>query len=541
MMPALFTLFNRNDPTPTARSLRNVKWDSANVIIIDVERFSPKHTDNLRRFLSWITGSARNYPGAEKDQWPDSLWQAKWDWTPLPSDKLSFVQGAEIDENLLKGLKNGDYIDITSGSKAQAGALIKAVKSQGIDAKFLLQTRSGETLNLTTGELTPNGSADLTLRENIWLSGGYLASFGAQGNPIKGRIWIDSNKSEIKGMLQPDAEQVSNELGLKKPIDLSQGFWLEDASNHILSTWPNITETFVGVSLIKPNFSKVVGVAHHTILLTPWKKNQFDARFMKWWQNDKKRSQQENLDARRLFFDEWAEYLRSGNISEKSRKTFLESAHSVEFDFIAKDSRSMSVITGECKNKRRVSKGEVGRIHSLSKMVFPTSGLPLMVYSGGKSGLINGVHTLSWTDLEDSNIIGNITQDATPLNFSKGERNSQTERKVKEKVNPNEEQIKLLRECLLLVKSEPRSYIPQFMTLLKNAKFGNTKGLLRWLEKNLADEMGFVVNRKSLDTPQWISWNDTTSSANNDEGSNNEKNIMELLERIVELLEKKDP
>ena len=144
MMPALFTLFNRNDPTPTARSLRNVNYDSANIIIIDAERFSQKHTDNLRRFVSWITGSARNFPEADKDQWPDSLWQNEWDWTPLPFDKLSFVQGAEIDENLLKGLKNGDYIDITSGSKAQTGALIKAVKSQGIDAKFLLQTRSGK-------------------------------------------------------------------------------------------------------------------------------------------------------------------------------------------------------------------------------------------------------------------------------------------------------------------------------------------------------------------------------------------------------------
>ena len=542
MMPALFTLFNRNDPTPTARSLRNVNYDSANIIIIDAERFSQKHTDNLRRFVSWITGSARNFPEADKDQWPDSLWQNEWDWTPLPFDKLSFVQGAEIDENLLKGLKNGDYIDITSGSKAQTGALIKAVKSQGIDAKFLLQTRSGETLNLSTGELTSNASSDLTLRESIWLSGGYLASFGVQGERAKGEIWIDSKKLQINGKTLPDAKQVSTELGLRRPINLNQGFWLEHASTHLLATWPSITEAFVGVRLIRPGFSSASGAAHYTILLEPSMKNAFDSRFMKWWKDNEQLSGEENHEARGIFYDDWVDYLRHEDLSEKAKRFFINSAHSIEFDFIAKDSRSMSVITGECKNKLKLSKGEVGRIHSLSKMVFPTSGLPLMVYSGGESGLINGVHTISWTGLEDSDILEKVTQNGSILDFTKGGQDPGKERtqERKEKVKPNEEQQKVLTETLLLLKSEPRSYTPQFMILLRKAKFGNTKGLLNWLEKNLADEMGFTVNRKSLDTPQWISWNDTIPSANNDETNSNGKDIMELLQRIVELLEKRD-
>jgi len=540
MMPALFTLFNRNDPTPTARSLRNVEWDSASVIILGLEGFSSKHTDNLRRFVSWITGTARNYPADDKDEWPSSLWQSEWDWTPLTEGKLSFVQGGEVDEHLLKGLKDGDYVDITSGSKAQAGALVKAVKLKGIDATFLLQTRSGETLNLSTGDLTSNASADLTLRENIWLSGGYLASFGVQGEREKGKIWIDSTKSKEKGKTRPDAEQVSKELGLDKTIDLSKGFWLEDASVHSLSTWPSISEAFVGVRLIKPRFSEAAGAAHYTLLLTPWKKRKFDPRFMNWWQDKEQLTPKENAEARRAFYDEWVNYLRDEDMSHSLQQIFVKSAHSVEFDFIAKDSNSMSVITGECKDKEKVSKGEVGRIHSLSKMVFPTAGLPLMVFSGKGSGLVNGVHTLSWPDLSDCKVIENITKNGTSLTFTKDQQNSETVKKPKVRVNPNEEQKNVLKECLHLVKSEPQSYTPQFMILLRKAKFGTTKGLLNWLEKNLADEMGFTLHRKLLNTPQWISWNDAIPSVKRNETNPHGKSIMELLERIVELLEKNE-
>jgi len=539
-MVKLFTIFNRNDPTPTARSLRNIKWDYAKVIILDMEHFLPKHMDNLKRLVTWVSGSAQNYSNDITDQWPDHLWQDEWDWAPLQHNELGFVQSKYIDVNVLEGVKNGDYIDITSGSKAQTGAIIKAAKSKGVDVNFVLQTRAGETLNLSTGELTSNASFDLTLKESIWLSSGYLASFGVKGNSAKGKIWIDSKKSQDSGKIQPNAEQISRALSLKRPIKLDKGFWLEHASAHILSTWPSISESFVGVRLIKPSFSKVAGAAHFTIVYTPWMKGAFDEKFMNLWQNDKQLTAQENSKGRGKFYSEWVDYLRSEDISNEAKRFFIQSVHSVEFDFIAKDSESMTVITGECKHKKKVSGGAVGRIHSLSKMVFPTTGCPLMVYSGGTSKLINGVHTLSWPDLKDSNILekmkqGGSTHSTHPITLEKEE--MIIPKKSKKKVSPNKEQLEILKESLFLIKSDPRSYIPQFVELLRKAEFGTTSGLLPWLEKNLADEMGFTVNRNSLKTPQWISWNDTAILEGKESTSFQDDEIKKLLERIVELLE----
>jgi len=533
-MVSLFTIFNRNDPTPTARSLRNVKWDCAKVIILDMEHFLPKHINNLKRLVAWTSGSARHYSNNIDDQWPDHLWQDEWDWTPLNHNKLGFVQAKYIGDNVLEGVENGDYIDITSGSKAQTGAIIKAVKSRGIDVNFVLQTRAGETLNLSTGEITSNSSLDLTLKESIWLSSGYLASFGVKGDPANGEIWIAAKKVQESGKTRPD-EKVSSALGLKRNINLETGFWLEHASAHILSTWASISEVFIGVRLIKPSFSKVAGAANFAILSKPWMKNEFDNKFMNWWKDDEKLTSKENSEARAIFYCEWVDYLRDGNISEKAKQYFIESVHSVEFDFIAKDSESMTVIIGECKDKEKVTEGEVGRIHSLSKMVFPTTGHPLMVYSGRKSKLVNGVYTIAWPDLKDPNIMMKTIQEEPAVTLEEEE--IKVPKKSKEKVSPNEEQLEILKESLLLIKFDPRSYNPQFIELLRKTEFGTTTGLLSWLEKNLADKMEFTVDRKSLKTTKWISWKNNAIPEGKESTSFQGDEIKKLLEKIVELLE----
>jgi hypothetical protein len=495
--------------------------------------------NNLKRLTVWTVGSAKNYENDPENQWPEHLWQKKWDWEPLASNQIGFVQTKNIDMDVLEGIKNGDYIDLTSGSKAHSSALIQVVKEQGIDVNFVLQTRSGETLNLTSGELSVN-SNDLTLMEHIWLSSGYITDFGAKGDSKKGEIWINSKK-ETKYKIQPKyPAKISSALGLRKEIKLDKGFWLEKASAHIISTWPRISEVFVGVRLIRPSFSRVAGVAQCTIVSgmrsTPWRQNLFDEQFMSHWQDDDELSNAENSEAWRVFLRKWTDYLRGGSLSREANKAIIESIHSIEFDFIAKDNTNMTVITGECKHKNKVSGGEIGRIFSLSKMVFPINGSPLMIYSGETNEIIDGVHKISWPDLQDQDILKNTTTGI----FSKStqdEKKTIVQEEKKSNLKYDKEKIEIIKESLFLIKTDPRSYSPQFVDLLKQRGFVNTRGLLLWIEKHLSVEMGFKINRDVLGTPEWISWRDTGETEIKGKSSSNNNDIKKLLEKIVELLE----
>ena len=68
----LYTIFNRNDPSPTASALRNHVYDSAVVFILGEQNFNKQHKENLRRFKTWISGSPKNH---NKVGWPDDYWK----------------------------------------------------------------------------------------------------------------------------------------------------------------------------------------------------------------------------------------------------------------------------------------------------------------------------------------------------------------------------------------------------------------------------------------------------------------------------------
>ena len=184
--PTLYSIFNRNDPTPTAQAMRNVEWGFAKVLVIGRGRFERRHEENLRRLVAWTTGTAQYYQ--EGDEWPDDLWKSDWTWPPLAINKLKFEFLDEIEPMQISGIESGDIVDLTSGTKEQAGSLIRAVHHLGVDVDFVLQTRSGETLNLSTGEAV-EGLHRLTFRERVWLSSGYIVDYHIAGDPAAGKIW----------------------------------------------------------------------------------------------------------------------------------------------------------------------------------------------------------------------------------------------------------------------------------------------------------------------------------------------------------------
>ncbi len=62
----LYTIFNRNDPSPTASALKNHTYDSAVVFILGETGFNKQHRENLSRFKTWISGSAKNHGKEDK-------------------------------------------------------------------------------------------------------------------------------------------------------------------------------------------------------------------------------------------------------------------------------------------------------------------------------------------------------------------------------------------------------------------------------------------------------------------------------------------
>ena len=83
---------------------------------------------------------------------------------------------------------------------------------------------------------------------------------------------------------------------------------------------------------------------------------------------------------------------------------------------MAFDNNSGNVFTCECKAMTKVKSGVLGRINSITKLVFPTYGTPVLVYSGSKSLQREGVNLISWPMLEDSKIIQRL-QDGETLNY----------------------------------------------------------------------------------------------------------------------------
>ena len=128
----LYTIFNRNDPSPTAAALRNHDYDSAVVFILGEMEFNKKHRTNLTRFKTWILGSAKNHgqddvANQNYTPWPDIFWKKQWDWPSLSNDQISFISSDNITDKLLDTVQANDIFDLTSGTKGQCADLIQKI------------------------------------------------------------------------------------------------------------------------------------------------------------------------------------------------------------------------------------------------------------------------------------------------------------------------------------------------------------------------------------------------------------------------------
>ena len=400
-MTSLYCIFNRNDPTPTASALKNVDWEDAVVIIVGRSLFSGRHENNLRRLKAWTIGS-----GKERE-WPEGVWSSEWDWEPVDDSNISYLETESIVESVLDGIQNGDFIDLTSGTKQQSGDLVCLARETGLDIELILQTQGGETLDLITGN-SRNNPRVLSLCERIWLSCGYVIDAPHSGDSESADVWlnakIDSSGKKIipmgpmklaKKLKQPHGitrwDRNNNELVL----NIQAGYWLEYASSHLMNSWPNVVESFSAIRLIPSSFNAASGAAWFNISNTRWKRGKFPGEFFDDSMNFRERE------------EKWSNYLRTPEITDEQKDILRKSLHKAEFDAAAL-TEDGSVIICECKHTNNPKPRDIHRIHSISKQTTPPSSVSVLVHSGENSEMSHGVCLISWPDLAKPNIIEQI-------------------------------------------------------------------------------------------------------------------------------------
>ncbi len=521
----LYTIFNRNDPSPTASALRNHVYDSAVVFILGEQNFNKQHKENLRRFKTWISGSPKNH---NKVGWPDDYWKKEWSWPSISEEQINFVFAENITNELIQSLQSDDIVDLTSGTKRQSANLIQIISNQKTGVNFYLQTRDGYTLDMCTGKISKNMSP-LTFREQVWLSSGYIVDYTDSGSRIKGKKLIRAKKSVIRKKIEFDKRPIQEILGIKSQ-DFKHGYWLEDTTAHIMSTWPQITETYIGPRMINNSFARASGVAFFT-LTNRIKYEEDYSRAFRGFNNQLKGIRKiEDFAEKR---EKESRFLVETEFDDNQRQLIIQCFHSVEFDAVAFDNNSGDIFACECKSSHSTTAGILGRINSITKLVFPTYGTPVLVNSGSKSVQRNGVNLISWPMLEDSKIVQRL-QNGETLNYkspdsSKDNPINKEMIKERKKIIPIEDRVNILRSTLEYVRFNPMPW-PLFVEMLSSAGYGKVTGLYKGIRrkqygKKLAGEMGFVINAadtpsmqaKLLQSVDWITWNDTSMKEVNTE------------------------
>ena len=105
-----------------------------------------------------------------------TFWKQNWEWEGIDPEKVSFLSAKGITPDLVKSIASEDTVDVTSGTKIQVATLIQELHNNHCSPNIVLQTQNNQTLNISTGNLTPQ-MTPLNFRERVWLSSGYIVDY----------------------------------------------------------------------------------------------------------------------------------------------------------------------------------------------------------------------------------------------------------------------------------------------------------------------------------------------------------------------------
>jgi hypothetical protein len=275
--------------------------------------------------------------------------------------------------------------------------------------EFLITQLNGCNVNLNSGN-NAEPKYRLSIKERVWLSTGHVTLMGRAGSP---EIGEDVKNWESKYSDHPQKKMRKLvPVGKDKLMDILQmdgferggtdGYWLEYFSADVMATWPEVQETARGVKIIQSDLENIVNVSFQT---------------MHYRHNDPKQEFNiEDIDCSLLSkpstrlpkeeYKEWLkkrnmEWITSSNLNKSQLETIWDNAQIIDIDFIAMLVNGFFVI-GECKDKPRVNiaRSVLQRVYSISRKLFPTSSIPMLVHCGPKSRRTSIVEIM-WPDLKE--------------------------------------------------------------------------------------------------------------------------------------------
>ena len=504
----LYTIFNRNDPTPTANALRNIDFENAVVLILGQEDFKPRHRENLARFKTWLTGSPRYHVEEEEEEyrWPDMFWKQNWEWAAIDPEKVSFLTAERITSDIVKSIASEDTVDVTSGTKIQAATLMQELHKNHRHPNIVLQTQNNQTLNVSTGVLTPQ-MTPLKFRERVWLSSGYIVDYEVKGDPKIGEIWIGTTKERKgrKGGISPNQNEISKKLGRK--IKLGHGYWLEEAVTHMMSTWSAVSETYLGPRLIRPSFSRVAGAAFFTMVARVNQDKLGRGPLTEHKESMLKIDEHEDYEEKR---HQALEFLLKTEFGQRQIRFIHQCLHSVEFDSVAFDASSGKIYVVECKTMIGFKAGVLGRIFAITKLVFPTTGVPMLAYGGTTSTTSNGVYQIAWPELATGEILSQLPKTyeipkSTQKEKTQDQRSTENNQTVDE-VKKRRANSKNLRPMLNIIRADPRAW-KLFVDLVRENGI-NTRKLWKKMENWGKSSKLFELDPERRGSVDWISFRD---------------------------------
>lgn len=512
-MSVLVTIFNPNDPTPTAISIRTHKPEAVHILLVDFEHYKPHQRASYDRFKHWISGSMRS------EGFPKHIWLEDLDWTSL--NEL----GCEVVEHKLEKISDLDLslfnsntiIDFFSGTKEMAVTLMAEVqRSNGSPTSFTFTTTqiNGMSVDISSGLEIPPKSL-LTLRERIWLSTGKIAFTGSTGWRKLGEKIKNWPSFQRKGKTIPSkTKELARLLNLEgKSADFNDGYWLEEFASHVIATWPDVQGTWTQLHIIPAGWKEFVAAAMSKRDIDQKMINYPKEGYTSWpfgFEENGKRKFVKELDQ----LNKWksldqTRFFEENKFTDEQIKHVWSYAFVNDVDVVALLKNGFLIFV-ECKHRSQNKPEFSERINALSAVFSPRSYLPLLVQSSSKTELgdAQGIYVIKWPDLKNSFIGIDASSNRTISHFlpstEKGE-SSNKKTPIKNISNEGKKEIERIGSLLesldhSLQKNQhlhgiPWSVASSVARIMIDKKrmlqiFGIDKFSAKWAMKHLSD---FVV------------------------------------------------
>ena len=407
-MKKLITIFNPNDPTPTAMSIRTHNPSEVHVLLVKDKAYSNSQKNALGRFKSWTSGSIR------PDDFPKHMWLPRMDWNSLVEmgTQVIYHHLDEISSFDVATLGPHIVVDFFSGSKEMNVGLMAHVQvtypSNNIYELVVTQL-SGAFVNIVSG-IKKEPDYILSIRERVWLSSGKIALAGEKGSAEVGERIKNWELSFAKpGKIMPqNTEQLSEHLGSPEDdFDFEEGYWLEHFATHVMATWPDVLETRRQLHLMPATWSEFVAAAMSKDDLSYDAIGSPPRGYSEWpYGHD------ENGDRIKVQdYQKWRDWINDDQMLFFSNNTFtqeqLEYVWSFAFindvDVVAIMKNGFWIFT-ECKHRTSLNPETSQRVLAIASSVAPRSSICAVVQSH-KHTMTHpkqGVYVIMWPDLKNS-------------------------------------------------------------------------------------------------------------------------------------------